>query len=812
MFFLNGIPYIHAQKTPGYPASEMKPSFQRLLLDLSTTYFTVVKENQVDLDSSLIHVSHSLSLSRLPVVADGIDDKEVLNNAQWVDQRNPWIGQQQLHAATGQKHAELLTLLGAYFAFEPLNDSSAIKKSAYFLNQGIKESGKLNNAPLKLAGERLLGKLSLKNYDFVKADKLFDEVKNGYLNAGDQLEAATTCSWWGLYAPVTPASSPPRIKHIEMALDLYKSIDDKESQVNALINDSYIHVLLFDFADAEKLEKQALDLAQQTGFPYTHYITGALLAITTFQGKFGEPLNYGIESAKQAEMLRDSIGLPHFYGSVGQIYSKENDDTKVPVIWYTKAINCFLSQHESCYFVLNDIVNNLVDCGRKGDALQMINRVVSRVPPKTDKDKIEYDLAMESYYISNKSWAVALRSINNADSIAKYLEKHGGYFGKKFLIGDFASFYYKIGNYKKAKIYYKQYLNTPSVHGKILYNEMIAWHVLIEIDSTEGNKDAELKDYAKYMDLVNQNYIISKTRQAEELQVKYATADRINQIKVLDQKAKLEQENLKQANRVKDITIGGIILLVIIAVLLYRQTRMKQKTNNIINRKNELMQQLLEDKELLLEEKEWLVKEIHHRVKNNLHTIICLLESQALYLDNDALKAIETSRHRIYAMSLIHQKLYQSDDIKVIDIKLYLIEFVQYLTEGFGSPENIRVTLHAEHINLGAAQAIPIGLIINEAVNNSFKYAFPNQREGKIEITLQKNGDEIYLSVIDDGVGFKHDTDLQADSLGLELIKGLTLDLKGNLDFNTNNGTKILIRFAIDLVSMPLEAEYDGIA
>ena len=216
------------------------------------------------------------------------------------------------------------------------------------------------------------------------------------------------------------------------------------------------------------------------------------------------------------------------------------------------------------------------------------------------------------------------------------------------------------------------------------------------------------------------------------------------------------------------------------------------------------MQQLLDEKELLLEEKEWLVKEIHHRVKNNLHTIICLLESQAAYLDNDALKAIETSQHRIYAMSLIHQKLYQSDDIKVLDMHAYLTEFVQYLEEGFGSPENIRITLDVERINFGAEQAIPIGLIINEAVNNSYKYAFPRSRKGKIEIGLKKIADDAHLSIVDDGVGFKYDTEKELNSLGLELIKGLTLDLRGKLDFNSDNGTNISISFKIDSVGLPV--------
>jgi two-component sensor histidine kinase len=794
LVFLSSILHVNAQKVPGYPASDMKPSFQRLLLDLSTTYFTVVKENQVDLDSSLIHVSHSLSLSRLPVVTDGIDNKEVLNNAQWVDQRKPLIGQQQLNKATGEEHAALLMLLGAYYAFEPLNNSKAISQSINFLNQGIKESDKLNNISLKLAGQRLLGKLYLKRYDFVNADKLFAAVKEGYMQSGNQLEAATTCSWWGLYAPVTPTSTPPRIKHMEMALAVYKAMDDKEGQVNVLINDSYVHVLLYDFADAEKLEKQALGLTGQTGFPYSHYITGALLAITNFAGKFGEPLNYGIETTKRAETLRDSIGLPYFYLTVAQLYNEEYGNQEISIIWATKSINCFLSQHEPCYAILNNVVSYFLGLGRKRDALQLINKVVSQAPPNTSIAKFQYDVTIANYYSFYKNWSTVLKYLNKADSIANDLKKHVGFFGESYLYEEYAELYYHMGNYKKAKVYYQQFLESPDVHGLDLHNAILAWHALIAIDSIEGNKDAELRDYAKYMNLVNQNYTISKTRQAEELQVKYATTARENQIKALNQKAKLEQETLKQANRVKNITIVGIILVIIIAFLLYRQGAIRKKNNAIITGKNETMQRLLE-------EKEWLVKEIHHRVKNNLHTIICLLESQAAYLDNDALKAIETSQHRIYAMSLIHQKLYQSDDIKVLDMNIYITEFVQYLEESFGPAENVKVTLNIDNIKLEAAQAIPIGLIINEAVTNSYKYAFPGHQQGTIKIALHQSGNLIDLLISDNGIGMTiidHFDD--AGSLGMELIKGLSRDLKGRLELEGTNGTSIRILFEVNLL------------
>ncbi|MDP9077056.1 MAG: sensor histidine kinase [Bacteroidota bacterium] len=779
------------QKETAVAASHMKPAFQKLLLELSTTYFTVVKENQVDLDSSLIYVSHSLSLSRVSILAEGIGNKEVLNNAGWVDQRKPRIGEKQLRQATGQDHAALSIMLGAYFAFEPGNNFKSDKVGISYLTAGIKECDELSNVKLKLAGQRLLAKLYLKDQRFTDADKLFADVAKEFLKAGDSYGAALTYSWWGLYAPVTATSTIPRIAHTETAAQRFKLLDDKESQINSLINDSYLHLLRNELTVAEKLAEQAVNLASAIRFPYSHYVTGALMTTTMFQGKFGEPLTYGIQSIENSQTVKDSIALPYFYGIVAGLYHNEGNREDIAIDWEKKSVNIFLSRREHNTMGIHDLVEALLANGREAEAASYIKKATYQIPPVTTLDSLFYYLTLGSYDTYTKHWALAHRLLNRAAVLEKKVELHGLNVRKPEVLISLATLNFKEGNYQQAKIYYEQFLALQSIGNGGLYGDnAVALEALIKIDSAAGDQRSLLKDYRRFTDATIRNYKVSKTMLAEELQVKYATEDRINQINLLNQKAKLEQANLNQANFTKNITIGGIILLAIIVGLLYRQAKIRKKNNDIVTRKNELMQKLLD-------EKEWLVKEIHHRVKNNLHTIICLLESQALYLEDDALAAIENSQHRIYAMSLIHQKLYQSDDIKVVDMHSYLSEFVHYLIESFGSPEHIRIVLEADDLKLGAAQAIPIGLIVNEAVTNCFKYAFPNAMNGEIRIALKGIEHEIYLSVTDNGIGFKPTADQEMKSLGLELIRGLTLDLRGALNLETASGTQIHIRFKI---------------
>jgi two-component sensor histidine kinase len=130
---------------------------------------------------------------------------------------------------------------------------------------------------------------------------------------------------------------------------------------------------------------------------------------------------------------------------------------------------------------------------------------------------------------------------------------------------------------------------------------------------------------------------------------------------------------------------------------------------------------------------------------------------------------------------------------------LYINEFVQYLADSFGPPANIRIRWAIAPLKLGVSQAIPLGLILNEAVTNSFKYAFPDNHAGEIFIGLKQAGNRMELVIADDGIGIQHLVDEnEPHSLGIELMKGLTRDLKGSITFEIDMGTRITVTFAAD--------------
>jgi two-component sensor histidine kinase len=165
-----------------------------------------------------------------------------------------------------------------------------------------------------------------------------------------------------------------------------------------------------------------------------------------------------------------------------------------------------------------------------------------------------------------------------------------------------------------------------------------------------------------------------------------------------------------------------------------------------------------------------------------------------MYLEKDALQAIEKSQHRIYAMSLIHQKLYPNDDPRSIDMSTYLDEFIGYLKDSFDTRE-IDFIVQVEPVLLNLQQAIPVALIINECVTNSIKYAFGNEKAPKIWISMTEQGEAVRINIADNGKGFEFKQDNEVKSLGMQLIMGLSKELKGTVEIETKNGTKLLVEF-----------------
>lgn len=269
----------------------------------------------------------------------------------------------------------------------------------------------------------------------------------------------------------------------------------------------------------------------------------------------------------------------------------------------------------------------------------------------------------------------------------------------------------------------------------------------------------------------------------------------------LKDKTLLQQNELKNAAFLRNSMVIFLILLLIILGLLYKSFKFKKKTNKMLELQQNVITQKNTSLQNMVVEKEWLLREIHHRVKNNLHLVVGLLASQIEFLKNEeAIKAINDSQNRIHSMSLIHQKLYQSENFSLINMPSYLFELSEYLKDSYGIEKTIRFVLDIDNFDLPLSHSIPIGLIFNEAVTNSIKYAFPNTKKGKIEISLKEQSDDLYvLTFHDNGVGLPEDLDpYDHPSLGIKLMYGLSADINGTFTITNENGTKICLEFVLN--------------
>ncbi|MFI5368940.1 MAG: sensor histidine kinase, partial [Spirochaetia bacterium] len=196
---------------------------------------------------------------------------------------------------------------------------------------------------------------------------------------------------------------------------------------------------------------------------------------------------------------------------------------------------------------------------------------------------------------------------------------------------------------------------------------------------------------------------------------------------------------------------------------------------------------------------EVLLKEIHHRVKNNLQVISSLLALQAGSTDDEKTRALLTeSRDRVRSMALIHEKLYPSGDAQGISFAGYVKDLAAHLRHSYaGNSGSVELGTDVEEMTLSMDVSVPCGLIINELLSNSLKYAFPGGRKGTISVSLHRvEGHRVTLTISDDGIGFPRQIDIRNPStLGLRIVSILVEQLKGTLTKNTGPGTSFTISF-----------------
>lgn len=266
---------------------------------------------------------------------------------------------------------------------------------------------------------------------------------------------------------------------------------------------------------------------------------------------------------------------------------------------------------------------------------------------------------------------------------------------------------------------------------------------------------------------------ISELRTQYEVEKKEAT--------ITSQKQAIAQQKL-----IKWMGLGLAAVLAFLALNFYRNLIARKKTNKLLAAKNA--------------ENELLLKEIHHRVKNNLEVVSSLLLLQSAQIDDPKIKdAMQEGQNRVQSIGIVHQKLYQGENLAAIEMKDYFLNLSESILDTFGAEQRIEIECAMEQLEVDVDTAVPLGLIVNELITNTLKYAFPDGQKGCISIKLEKQDKDIlHLEVADNGIGKSASEASKGTGFGDQLIALLTRQLSGIMREEVKNGTIFYFDFKLN--------------
>jgi len=574
------------------------------------------------------------------------------------------------------------------------------------------------------------------------------------------------------------------LKYLRQGVQLAREAKDaEEPRFYERIGRIYANLMKFDSASLyfEKAMTGYVAKGDKTGEASAWFKKSY---ISRYEGKLEESLAYNLKALAIMEALKDERGISRAYEEISHdLYEQNKGDEALA---YAKKSIALAEK-------IGDKGQLLYSLGAAGAASFKTKDFKAAYQFMDKKVTLAKEMGfppgeLAPFYNERgnalkllERYPEALDDYNLALAYSKKTEMAGVTLSVEANIGDI---YMRMGKYAEAlpyklsaiegfeKIGFKNNLPENYLHTSIIYEKL-------------GDYKSSLAYHKKYQ-LENDSLVsIEKDQMMSSLLTKYETAEKDSRLAVQD--AQISRQNTMQW------AISGIALLLgLILFLLYRNFRQKQKSNTELRATNDLLEKKNKENELLL-------KEIHHRVKNNLQTISSLLNLQSAGItDANALEAVQESQSRVRSMGLIHQKLYQGDQLATVEMKDYFKTMGETLFYAFGMKEQqVALNVNMEEVGLDVDTAIPVGLIVNELVTNALKYAFPEGRHGTVEISLQAQDDNtLTLRIKDDGVGL-HPTQNQSkdNGFGTRLVQLLTLQLDGQLQESAKDGVETVIRF-----------------
>jgi two-component system, sensor histidine kinase PdtaS len=626
----------------------------------------------------------------------------------------------------------------------------------------------------------LMGLANFYKYRYDTALHFYTRAYSSYNEIGNK-QGMAKAQFSMSYAYSAMQNMKKSLESAESAKKFYEAVNDFNKVYDCIEGLMYINKQLNKTKDVDSLMNMLIAVAEKTrdkkklaGSFITlgnHYIDQAYLnlAIEAFYKALSMVEKSG-DSTETADAL-GCIGLANLY--LHQYHTAIDYYLQQEEILVSRNDNYELSK---TYTGLGEAYNSLNDYP-KGLKYHLKSLALSKkmnfIPSISNSlQNIGY-----TYYLMKDNVELALDYVNQSIKINTEIRNSNKLADNYLLSGRIYMF---IRNYPKATWFLErclalaQQFNNPNVimDASGLLSKLYAERRNFEKAYTNMLINNEISD-----SLISGNNLRRITQL--EMQRSFDKKENESEVRHLQEKLKFETE-LRKNRLIRNYLLIVGTLIIGFGIFLFYSFKKSQKADK---------------------EKEALLKEIHHRVKNNLMVISSLLNLQSgTITDDNTRTAVRESQNRVKSMALIHQLLYQSEMYTGIDFSQYLEQLMQFLQSTYSKPgRNIHYTIRADRIRLDIDTAIPLGLITNELTTNAYKYAFIDNRDGKIEIDFHKTMDHKYLlRVSDNGKGLPEGIDPEESStLGLKLVKILTKQIKGKLNYSKHNGTEFNVVFSI---------------
>lgn len=516
----------------------------------------------------------------------------------------------------------------------------------------------------------------------------------------------------------------------------------------------------------------------------------SLLALSNVflnENKFDTSRTYLFRALDIYEALEDQFGIANVYSNIASIYDITENYPEAKR--YGELARAMLEGSDKYYEItinLMELIGIYTKLGEYDEAIKVGEECIRIYQEQNMK---EVGIIARAYGFLGDAYKDTKDLDNALEHYVQAYEVVREGFGEE----DAKSWKLDIGNILTLKGEYAKAL--PYLEESIgLYEEYnfpklwVPYGYMSDCYRNLGQFDKALIYSEKARDEKDSMYMGKISNLESEMLIKYETGKKDEAIAQKDQ----------QLAKEKQIRLLAFGLAALFAMLLFGLFYNYRKNQQITLQLKDLNSELGESNS----QKELLLKEVHHRVKNNLQVISSLLSLQSRSIQDDTVKhAILDSQSRVRSMSLIHQKLYRGNNLAAIEMKTYFETLTDSLLDAYVDyDEDIAVELDMNNIELDVDYAIPLGLIANELLTNSLKYAFDGTSEAKINISLRKEDENMVLDIRDNGAGksTKASPDREG-GFGSELVSMLTEQLKGNLTVKDVGGYHTEIRFPYSL-------------